>query len=167
MLKIADVNRLQFNVPELIGNDWMLITAGGFEKCNTMTASWGGIGVLWNKPVAFIFVRPSRYTYEFIESTEVFTLSFFDEEYRNVLQLCGKVSGREVDKISEAGFKKVESENGSVFFEEAKLVMECRKLYVSDINPDCFFDDSLRKFYPNGDYHRLYVGEILNVYENM
>lgn len=79
----------------------MLVTAGNAEKFNMMTASWGGLGFLWNRPVAFVFIRPQRYTFDFVERNEGFTLSFFGEEYRKVLQLCGTKSGREIDKVAE------------------------------------------------------------------
>lgn len=152
------------NTFKLIGNDWMLITAGTREKFNTMTASWGGLGILWGKKVAFCFIRPQRYTYEFIENSSTFTLSFFTNEYREALNLCGKKSGREIDKAAEAGITPIELDNGGISFEEARLVLECRKLYYQDINPENFVDPDLDKNYSNKDYHRMYVGEIVNCY---
>ena len=97
-----DPQELTDNVFKLIGRDWMLITAGDERRCNTMTASWGGLGVQWNANVAVSFVRPSRYTYEFLEKGKYYTLSFFDSGYRRALQLCGSKSGRDTDKIKEA-----------------------------------------------------------------
>lgn len=164
MLKRIDINDVKQSATKLIGKDWMLITAGNSEKCNTMTASWGGLGELWNKPVAFIFVRPTRYTYELIEQEKFFTLCFFEEKYRQVLQLCGTISGRKTNKISDSGLTPVTSENGSIYFQEAKLVLECKKLYYSDLNPDNFLDEKIEKHYPHKDYHRAYVGEIVNAY---
>lgn len=151
------------NPIHLIGKEWMLITAGDMGHFNTMTASWGSLGELWFKPVCFCFVRPQRYTYEFMEQKGVFTISFFHEKYKSQLNFCGSRSGRETDKALECGFTPVKAENGSVFFQEARLVLECRKLYFQDINPDHFLDDSIIKNYPKNDYHRMYIGEITRV----
>lgn len=150
----------------LIDNDWFLLTAGNLNAFNTMTASWGGMGILWNKPVVFCFVRPQRYTYKFMESNEIFTMSFFEESHRAALNLCGKVSGRQTDKMKSTGLRPMESPKGSIFFEQAKLMMECRKLYFSDIIPEHFQMEGLHANYPKKDYHRMYIGEIISCYDN-
>lgn len=153
----ADISGNPFR---LIGKDWMLITAGNGEKANTMTASWGGLGVLWNKPVAFAFVRPTRYTYEFLEREDTFTLSFFpNESTRQALTLCGRVSGRDTDKIADAGLT-LRTDAEAPFFDEASLVLVCRKVAVQDIDPKGFLDDSIHSHYTD-DYHRVYTGEII------
>ena len=151
---------IQKNPIDLVGKKWMLITAGTPDKFNTMTASWGGWGELWFKPVAFIFVRPQRYTYEFLERESFFTLSFFDETLQPKLKFCGTHSGREIDKVAECGFSPVAAQNGSVYFKEAQLVLECKKLYFQDLDPAHFLDESIAKHYPNNDFHRMYIGEI-------
>jgi flavin reductase (DIM6/NTAB) family NADH-FMN oxidoreductase RutF len=143
----------------LIGKDWMLVTAGIPGSFNTMTASWGGLGVLWERRVAFCFIRPTRYTYEFIERSGKFTLSFFEERRRKVLSFCGSHSGRDTDKIKESGLTPVH-DGGFMYFSEARLVLLCRKLYFQDISPDCFLDPKIDDMYPQRDYHRMYVGEI-------
>ncbi len=153
------------NTFSLIGRDWMLITAGNREKFNTMTASWGGLGVLWHKNVCFIFVRPQRYTYEFMEKEDIFTLSFFSDAHRDALKFCGSNSGRDVDKIAETGLTPAFSDQGGVYFNEAKLVLECRKLHYQDIDPAGFLDDSLMDHYPGKDFHRMYTGEIIGCYQ--
>jgi len=145
---------------KLIGKDWMLITAGTPGSFNTMTASWGGLGVLWERKVAFCFIRPTRYTYEFVERSDTFTLSFFAERHRKTLSFCGSHSGRDMDKIKKAGLTPIK-EGGFVYFNEARLVLECRKLYFQDISPDRFLDQSINDMYPQKDYHRMYVGEIV------
>ncbi len=150
---------LKENPFRLIGSDWMLITAGTPEKFNTMTASWGGLGVLWERSVAFCFVRPTRYTREFMERSGTFTLSFFGEEQRKALQYCGTHSGRDTDKVKEAGLTPVK-EGGFIFFDEARLVLACRKIYFQDIGPERFLDPRIDAMYPQKDYHRMYVGEI-------
>lgn len=151
---------IEGNPIDLIGHKWMLITAGTPQHFNTMTASWGSMGELWFKPVCFCFLRPQRYTYEFMEKSDVFTLSFFEEKYKPKLNFCGSRSGRETDKASECGFTPTQADNGSVYFEEARLVLECRKLYFQDLEPANFLDDSIMKNYPENDFHRMYIGEI-------
>ena len=155
-----DPEVVQDNVFKLIGKDWMLITAGTRESFNTMTASWGGMGVLWDKKVCFAFVRPTRYTFEFLEKSEFYTFSFLEEQYRDILMYCGTKSGRDVNKVIETNLTPIFG-NGTVFFAEARLVMECRKIYVQDITPDNFLDQTMNEYYPKKDYHRIYVGEII------
>lgn len=152
---------LSENPFKLIGKDWMLITAGKKEAFNTMTASWGGMGVLWNKNVCFVFVRPSRYTYEFVEREEFLTLSFFDENYRDVLKLCGSKSGREMDKVAACGLTPLVTDVGGIAFSEARLVLTCKKLYHQEIDPKQFLDAGLEKNYNGADYHRMYVCEVI------
>lgn len=155
---------IEDNVFTAIGEQWMLITAGGPQDFNTMTASWGGMGHLWNRDVAFIFVRPQRYTFGYVEDNETFTLSFFGAEYRDALQYCGTHSGRNVDKVEHAGLTPAMGETGGVYFEEARLVLECRKLYAQDLNASSFVDTDIRAdVYAADDFHRLYVGEIVRV----
>lgn len=153
---------LMKNPFSLIGEDWMLVSAGNKEKSNTMTASWGGVGILWNKPVAFCFIRPQRYTLEFIEREEYYSLSFFAPAYRPALNYCGSHSGREGDKFKAAGL--TVSRDLAPFPEEANLVLICKKLYKQDMNAGCFLDASLvEKNYPAGDFHRTFIGEIVKV----
>ena len=154
---------IEGNPIQMIGREWMLVTAGTPEGFNTMTASWGALGELWFKPVCFCFLRPQRYTLEFMERGDAFTLSFFEERFRPQLNFCGSRSGREVDKVAECGFTPVAAANGSVWFEEARLVIECRKLYSQDLDPARFLDPSIGENYPKKDYHRMYVGEITRV----
>lgn len=153
---------LSENAVQLIGNDWMLITAGSKEHFNTMTASWGGMGMLWNKPVMFIFIRPQRYTYEFVEREDSFTCSFFEEKYRSKLSFCGTYSGRDCNKIEEVGLTPFFLEQ-SISFNEARIIIECRKIYFQDINPENFILPTIQKHYPDNDFHRMYIGEITSV----
>jgi flavin reductase (DIM6/NTAB) family NADH-FMN oxidoreductase RutF len=149
------------NVFKLIGGDWMLISAGTRKSFNTMTASWGAFGELWNRKICICFIRPVRHTYTFMEKVDYYTLSFFDEEYRDVLKYCGTKSGRDVDKIAETGITPVESESGAVYFAEAKLILECKKIYIHDLDPESFLDPKINNEYPQKDYHRMYVGEVV------
>lgn len=152
------------NVFKLIGSDWMLVTAGVMKNFNTMTASWGGLGVLWHKNICTIYIRPQRFTYEFLEKYQNFTLSFFTPEYKDALTICGTMSGRDKNKVAEAGLTPVETAHGSVIFAEASLVMECRKIYYLDIDPANFIDPGIADNYPQKDYHRMYFGEIIGCY---
>ena len=172
--KPIDPKELTGNTFKLIDNTWMLITAKKYKsdnKFNTMTASWGGVGIMWGKPVAWCVIRPVRYTYEFIEEADYFTLSFFPDEYRKALNILGTKSGRNTDKVTESGLtafdfsevdKAGEVKNKIIAFKEANIIMTCRKIYYQDINPANFKDESIDKScYPNKDYHRMYFGEII------
>ncbi|TCL75164.1 flavin reductase (DIM6/NTAB) family NADH-FMN oxidoreductase RutF [Hydrogenispora ethanolica] len=160
MLQTIAPEKLTDNVFDLVGKDWMLITAGDLQKYNTMTASWGGFGILWGKKVCFCVVRPSRYTYQFMEASDRFTLSFFPEQYREALNFCGSKSGRDVDKAAATGLTPVAGAGGLVYFDQARLVMECAKLYYQDLDPAHFLDPGIEKNYQGRDYHRMYIGEI-------
>lgn len=168
MNKIS-VSALKDNFFDVIGKEWMLVTAGNKDSFNMMTASWGCIGWLWNKPVAVIFIRPERYTHEFIEKSEDVNLVFLgnSEEARKAYAFCGSKSGRDFDKAKETGLTPVETESGCVTFGEARLTLECRKLYKGNIKSEEFIDKSLEQWYggAKGGYHDVYVLEILGAFE--
>lgn len=148
---------------DLIGKDWALVTCGDKDKFNTMTVSWGGVGIMWGKPVAFTFIRPQRYTFGFMETNGYYTMSFFDEKYRDALNFCGSKSGRDFDKVKETGLTPAFTENGVPYFEEAKLVLVCKKLYSQFLNEESIADgDAVNKWY-NNDYHKMYISEIAEV----
>lgn len=168
-MKQTDINVLmKENVWDLIGKQWMLITAGDKNGFNTMTASWGGIGWLWNTPVAFIFIRPERYTHQFVEKSEYVTLSFLPEEYRKALQICGTVSGRDTNKVADANLTPEFIRNGMVGFAQSRLTLVCKKLFKTSMMEDCFIDkDVLKRWYndqPGGSLHDVYVVEINEAY---
>lgn len=152
----------------LIGKQWMLVTAGTSESFNTMTASWGGLGWLWNKPVAFVFIRPERFTHGFIEASDCMTLSFYGEEYRKALKICGTMSGRDTDKVAATGLTPVELESGNMTFGEARLTLDCRKLFKTSMQEANFIDKELLEMWygAHGGLHDVYVVEIENVYTN-
>ena len=169
IMEKIDLKTLNDNVFDLIGKEWVLITAGtkngGF---NMMTASWGCLGWLWNKPVAVIFVRPERYTHQFVEAGEYVTLSFLGNgsEAREIYNYCGSKSGRDSDKVQATGLRPVETETGGITYKQSRLTLECRKLYKDSIKPECFIDGSIEKWYgEKGGYHDVYVLEIVNVYK--
>lgn len=155
-------SKIQGNIFEMIGREWMLVTAGTPDSFNTMTASWGGAGILWGKPVAFSFIRPQRYTFGFLQKYGGYTLSFFDEKYRDALNLCGSRSGRDTDKVKETGLTPAYS-GDAVYFDEAKLVLICRKLYTQDLTLGGFCDKEIAGTYSGNDLHRVFVGEIEKV----
>lgn len=158
-----NIKSLTKNTFKLIDDDWMLITAGTADHFNTMTASWGTLGILWNKPVAICFIRPQRYTFEFANSNAFFTLSFFPPEHHKILQYCGAHSGKDVDKIKETGLMPLLTENGNVYFEQASLMMECQKIYEDDLKHENFIIPEIaKKVYAKNDFHRFYIGEIVS-----
>ncbi len=165
-MKKIDVRSLTDNFFETIGREWMLVTAGTKDDFNMMTASWGCIGWLWNKPVAVIFVRPERFTHEFIERGDTLTLSFLGhgKEAREAYNLCGSRSGRDCDKATASGLRPVVTEAGNVTFGQARLTLECRKLYKDALRPECVIDPGLTQWYGDkkGGWHDVYVLEIVN-----
>ena len=146
---------------------WMLLTSGDFAegRFNTMTVGWGSLGTMWGRPFAQVVVRPIRYTYEFMERYDTFTLCAFPERYRKALQLLGTKSGRDGDKIAEAGLTPIASTQVvAPGFAEADLVIECRKIYWNDLDPTHFLDPGIERNYPHKHYHRVYFGQIMAVY---
>jgi flavin reductase (DIM6/NTAB) family NADH-FMN oxidoreductase RutF len=161
--KEITADKLRKNPFQMIGKDWMLITAGDESKANTMTASWGGLGVMYGKNVAYIVVRPQRYTKEFIDQNDTFSLSFLDKEYRDILNYLGTVSGRNEDKIAKSGLT-LSYFGQTPYFGEATNVLICKKLFSQTMEGDSLLEEKLNQtWYPNKDYHVLYIAEILNV----
>ena len=165
-LQDISIENLKLDVYNLWDGAWLLLTAGDFtgKRYNSMTVSWGGIGSLWERPVAQVFVRPQRYTYEFINQFDTFTLCAFPKNYRKALSLMGSRSGRDLDKAKAAGITPVAARSvAAPVFSEAELMIECRKLYWADFDPSHFLDNSILENYPAKDYHRIFYGEILCV----
>ena len=153
-----------FNPFDLISKQWMLISAGTEQKWNTMTASWGGVGVIWGKPSATCYIRHSRYTKEFVDNSEYYTLTFLQDGHREALNLLGSKSGRDMDKMHDSGLTPVMVE-GQPAFAEAELVLVCRKRCKSEIAPeDILQQETLDRWYGDKDYHTMYIGEIVTAY---
>ncbi len=164
MWKEVKPEQLTDNVFHAIGKEWMLIAAGDEKKANAMTASWGGMGILWGKPVATAYIRPQRYTKGFVDANEYFTLSFYDESYRKMLNYMGSVSGAMEDKIAGSGLT-LKMFDGAPAFEESRMVLVCKKLYAQRLEESGFFyEELIEKNYPQKDYHTMYIGEIVHVY---
>lgn len=154
------------NAIKLIGKDWMLITVRDTKhgKVNAMTASWGALGVLWNKNICICFVRPQRYTHSLLEQEDEFSIAFLDGEQHNALMICGRESGRNCDKLAKCGLT-LDQTDGVPVVKEARLFLVCKKLYEDDLKKECFLEDELLSNYAAGDYHRFYVCEIKEAYE--
>lgn len=155
------------NVFSRIDKQWMLIAAGDESGCNTMTASWGSMGVLWGKPVATCYIRPQRHTLGFVQANDCFSLCFLPEAYRAQLSLCGSKSGRDMDKIAACGFTTLYSEQGAPYFAEAELVLICKKCYVDRVKPECFADPAVEAKWYKDDHHHMFIGEITAVLKNV
>ncbi len=163
MFKKVSVYDLNQNVFQEIGKNWTLISAKDSEgKVNTMTASWGSMGLLWGKETVTVYIRQSRYTKEFVDAQEYFTLSLFDG-YKKELGVLGSKSGRDGDKITEVGFHTV-LVDGQPSFEESKCVFICRKMYQDDIKLEDMPKEEKDRWYGDGDYHTMYIGEIVACY---
>lgn len=157
------IEQLTFNPFHLIGSEWMAVTTEKNGRTNAMTASWGGVGVIWGKNTATIYVRDSRFTKEYLDTTDTFSLAFFDESYKKDLGYLGKVSGRDEDKLAKLGYH-IGHAGTTPFIEEAKLVLICRKLSATKITADQFIDPQIEeKWYPDHDMHTMYIAEITDV----
>lgn len=156
------VEQLEFNPFEKIGKEWALVSAGSRQKANTMTVSWGGVGVLWGKNTAFIFIRDSRYTKEFVDNCDFFSVSFMGKEYKDALNYCGSHSGRNEDKIANAGLT-WNYKHSIPFIDEGNFIMLCQKLSATRITEDSFLSPEIKKWYADGDMHTMYIGEIIEV----
>ena len=163
--KEVKAEELTMNPFTKIGKEWLLITAGNEEKCNTMTASWGAMGVMWGKNAVTVYIRPQRYTKEFVDSSDRLSISVLPNSYRKELQYLGTVSGRDEDKIEKAKLT-VNKYEDVPYFEEGRLTFICRKLYAQEMEEKDFIDKSIiDSCYPNRDYHTMYVVEIEKILE--
>ncbi|HEU20334.1 MAG TPA: flavin reductase family protein [Deltaproteobacteria bacterium] len=163
-MKNIDPRTLKLNVTDMWTTTWFLLTAGDRQNFNAMTIGWGSMGVMWNKPFIQVVVRPGRYTFEYMEKYPTFTVCAFPKQYRKALTLLGTTSGRDSDKIEESGLTTIESKKvDAPSYKEAELILECKKMYRQDMNPEHFLDSDIMKNYPNQDFHRIYFGEIVGI----
>ena len=159
----ADPKELASELLQAFSAQNALLTAGDRKSCNTMTIGWCQTGRLWNLPVCTVYVRPERYTYQFMEDQDYFTVSVLPEGEKKTMALCGSRSGRDIDKVKECGFTVRAAECGAPYFEEAELVLVCRKRFAQPMDPDNMPQEIKTKWYPEEDYHTLYIGEIVEV----
>lgn len=164
MLKETNISEFNVDIFNKLNKEWALVSAGNKEQFNTMTVSWGELGTLWNKPVITCFIRPQRYTKEFIDANDEMTFSFFNGKYMKDLGLLGRESGRDGDKIAKTELTPAFIE-GLPTFEEAEIVVVAKKLYVDELKPESFLDKTLiEKNYPNNDFHTVYICEVEKIY---
>ena len=157
-------DKIPGNIIKMLGEEWMLITAGTNEKFNMMTASMGGLGIYNGKPIAFCFIKPTRYTYQLMETNETYTLTFYTEAYREALRYCGSNSGRDADKIKGSGLTPITTPLGSKAFSEAWLIIECRKLVGQSLTNEAIYDEKMKANSVGDQLHKMYIGEIVNVW---
>ncbi len=163
MFKEIQFTDVKENVVDLLKNQWGLVTAGDENGLNTMTVSWGAIGELWAKDMATIYIRPQRHTVNYLENNDYFTISFFDSKDKDILKFCGAKSGRDCDKIKETGLVPV-FDCEAPYFEQAKLVLVCKKVAKGEFKPEQMIDKSIiDKQYSNNDFHYIYYGSIEKV----
>ena len=165
-LRAVDPKTLKPEVYQAFGTQYALLTAGDRDCCNTMTIGWCQLGRLWNQPVCTVYVRPERYTYEFTEKHDYFTVSVMSLEAKQTMAFCGSKSGRDVDKIKECGLTLCYGKEDAPFFDEAELVLVCKKIYMQDLEPNGVLEDEkILSFYgENGGWHRMYVGRVEEAY---
>lgn len=156
-------DKIPGNIYKMLSENWMLITAGNDNGFNMMTASWGGLGHLYNKPVAFCFINPTRYTINFMESKDTYTLSFYTEAYRDALNYCGTHSGKDGNKVQGSGLTPITTPNGSKAFSEAWLIIECKKMVEQQFTPEAILDPAAREKW-GAEPHKMFIGEIINVW---
>ncbi len=161
-MKQIHLSELNVSSFSLFNYQWCLIGVAG-DKVNAMTASWGGLGTLWNKAVVTIYVRPSRYTHVLLERDDHFTISFFGQQHRPVLNYLGTISGRDKDKIAECGIS-YHVNQGALYFDDAELIIKCKKILTQPLDEHRISEDIKRLMYPNGDVHTMVIGEVEEVW---
>ncbi|MDU1889112.1 MAG: DUF4468 domain-containing protein [Dysgonomonas sp.] len=161
--KQTTADKIPGNIIKLL-NDWTLITSGSGDQVNVMTASWGGLGMFWEKPVSFCFLNPTRYSVQTMDKGETYTISFYTEAYKDALRYCGSVSGKNTDKIKGSGLTPIKLPSGATAFNEAWMILECKKIVAQPISPDAVVEKSLPQEYTKDGYHKMYIGEIVNVW---
>jgi flavin reductase (DIM6/NTAB) family NADH-FMN oxidoreductase RutF len=164
-MKAKDIYSFSENIFKLLDKDSALLTAGNLDSFNAMTISWASIGSLWRRNIITVYVRPSRFTFQFIAKQPYFTVSFFPENYQDKLTYLGTHSGREEDKIKKCNLTPIPAKNNAVTYSEARLTFVCKKLYEYDLNPEQIPETIRNRFYLQKDYHRVFVGEIVQFLE--
>lgn len=158
------MKKIDIDILNTFQKDAALLTAGTKDHFNTMTIGWAGLGTIWGKPAATVYVRPSRYTYGFMETGDCFTISFYDKDYKRDLGILGTLSGRDGDKIAKTSLTPEFLDKG-VTFKEARLTLVCRQMYRQDMDLKAMPEDVQSRFYSDGDVHTLYIGEVIDVIE--
>lgn len=157
-------DKIPGNIIKMLRDDWMLITAGNDQQFNMMTAGWGGLGMMFGKPVAFCFIAPTRFTYQLMEKGDTYTLSFYTETYSDALKVCGSKSGKDTDKVKASGLTPLTTPNGSKAFSEAWMIIECSKTVAQSITPEAITDPKLKEEWSTKQLYKMFIGEIVNVW---
>lgn len=157
-------DKIPGNIIKMLNEDWMLITAGNDQKFNMMTASWGGLGVLFGKATATCFINPARYTYQLMEKGDTYTFTFYTEAYREALKYCGNTSGKNTDKVKGSGLTPITTPSGSKAFAEAWLIIECRKLVSQSLTPEAISNEKVKEEWSGKQLNKMFIGEIINVW---
>ena len=160
-----DLKNFKTEIFSQFDRKWALLTAGTMKNYNTMTISWGGMGTLWGRSVITVYVRPSRYTYGYMNDNDYFTVSFYPESYRKDLGVLGSLSGRDGDKVSRTSLTPAEASRSSVTFREAERTFVCRKLYAQDLDPAAIPEETKSEFYDDSSFHRVYIGKVVELLE--
>ena len=164
----------KFNVAEAFndnGFEWFheaqLLAAGDREKSNAMTIGWGGIGTLWGRPALTVYVAEKRYTKEFMDNSLFFTVMSFEVADSKVLNYMGRYSGRDGDKAAALGLHTAYTANGTPYYTEATMVIECRIMYAAPFDPEGFKSDVPKNMYSNfpAGIHSMYIGEVVNAWK--
>ena len=164
-LQSVDLKTLTPEIFRVFGTQNALLTAGDQNGCNTMTIGWCQLGRIWNQPVCTVYVRPERYTYQFMEAHDYFTVSILPEAERETMKLCGTQSGRDTDKVKACGLTVCHGAGDAPFFDEAEWVLVCKKIYVQDMDPACVVEGSrILPFYEGDGWHRIYTGQVVEAY---
>jgi len=166
-LNVISVDQFHTSVFKLWDIDWLALTSGDFKEnqYNAMTVAWGSFGIMWNKPFVMVVVRPTRYTFKFINQFDTFSLCAFPDEFRNSLSILGSQSGRETDKVKAAGLTAIQLDRiAAPGYSEADLIFQCRRIYWDDLDPVKFLDPSIENHYEKKDYHRMIFGEVLGIH---
>ena len=151
---------MNINPFDKFNKEWALVTAGNKDSFNSMTISWGSMGTLWHKDIITIYIRPDRYTFDFIKNSDMFTISFYDEKYRDILTMFGRCSGRDINKVEKSGFNPVFMDDG-ITYSEANETIVLKKIYMEQLNKDLFNEDILSCYKDNGPAHYMIIGEVI------
>ena len=163
-LHTVDPKTLAPEVFRVFGANNALLTAGDRNGCNTMTIGWCGLGRMWNLSACTVYVRPERYTYEFMESHDYFTVSVLPESEKETMVLCGTKTGRDTDKFAACGLTVAYGAGDAPYIAQSEWVLVCRKLYAQDLKADCLTDRRPETFYQGDGWHRMYIGEVVEAY---
>ncbi len=163
MKRKIDYTEFNIDIFQAIGKQSFLLASGTINHHNCMTVGWAGLGYLWRRPMAFVYVRPQRYTFQLMAQYNYFSMNFFSDNYNNILQLCGTKSGRDIDKMHLPGITPEDYQQQTIYYKEAQIVLICKKIYYQDLNPENLVEKSVLSLYPLNDFHRIYYGEVTSI----